>query len=58
MQDVSVTRQYGYKIRVISVTGGGVDIIFMGGGGRKLDIKILIPQQSCGCRVVSTVYET
>ena len=35
----------------------GVDIIFMR-GGRKLDIKILTPKQSCGCRVVSTMYET
>ena len=26
-------------------------------GGRKLDIKILIPKQSCICRVVSTMYE-
>ena len=35
----------------------GVDITFMMGGS-KLDIKILIPKQSCGCRVVSTMYET
>ena len=27
-------------------------------GGRKLEIKIMIPKQSCGCRVVSTMYET
>ena len=35
----------------------GVDIIFMR-VGRKLDIKILILKQSCGCRVISTMYET
>ena len=35
----------------------GVDMIFMR-GERKLDIKILIPKQFCGCRVVSTMYET
>ena len=44
-------------IHNLCAVSSGVDIIFMR-GGCKLDIKILIPKQSCGCRVVSTVYET
>ena len=40
----------------MSYKGSGVDIIFMR-EGRKLDMKILIPKQFCGCRVVSTMHE-
>ena len=48
-------RDYIVTLTIYSISelwGGlsGVDMI--------LDIKILIPKQSCGCRVASTMYET